>query len=422
MVFRHLTSSQGNNPKHVKSDRQAVGTGRSAAGTHAQLATHTMSGSWRRRGRRSRQLAAGAVASKRSQSFRRNPEIGKTIEEVQVLRSAFPDEYPTYDDDHDGVDTAAAGATTNNHGGRAQSPSQQRLRQTEKHVPRRADNVAPEFQQPLRGASADDGGGGTGGYDDGFVDEGEYPNDNNDDGSGGGTGGGGVHHNNMSAREVLQTVSVAEMVRANPVRVAYSELQEKYDALLGRVGELEAMLSHQRQQMLAMQREKQLAVDATVEPPAHIGFRFNQIDTMVNRLGTVFMDRDALIKRQWSAATVINTACRGYDARRRYRLGRAALSRWWSRAAVPFFAVVDDHVDYHGELMQRHGQVMVNRSTRLLREIVKRWRRLTIHHRPENEERLREAASMMLMRSQQHLKVGAGMGMGMGMGLSLIHI
>lgn len=214
-----------------------------------------------------------------------------------------------------------------------------------------------------------------------------------------------MYGNELSPREVLQNVAVADVVKSNPVKAAYHELKDKYGSLLERVAELEKLVSVQQQQLLAVEREKQLAADAVTAPPAHIGFRFNQIDTVVNRLGTVFMDRDALIKKQWIAATIINTACRGFNARRRYKRGRNAVARWWRRAAKPLFDKIREHAEYHSELEQRQGQAVINRSTRLLREIMKRWKRITVHNRPENAERLRLATSMMMMRSEQHIRV-----------------
>jgi hypothetical protein len=147
-----------------------------------------------------------------------------------------------------------------------------------------------------------------------------------------------------------------------------------------------------------------MQLDKMADPPAHIGFRFNQIDTVVSRLGTVFTDRNALMKKEWAAATIVNTKIKGFLARRRWKIGRAALSRWWSRAGKPFFDLLTQHVEYHGELKQREEQVLTNRVTRRLGEIVKRWRRVTVRNRPENEERRRQVALMMMIRSEQQLK------------------
>ena len=321
--------------------------------------------------------------ARKAQSFRRAPEVGKTVEEVAVLRAAFPDEYPTYSEGD-------------------RTPPRERLRKAAERPAMQRDtrpgSPASQFRAPLEGdlEKKRSRGGGGGSRAERFDD---------DSGDGDGGDGGGGDFGGMSAREVLQNVSVAEVVKSNPVRAAYRELQGKYGQLLDRVAELEHLLQQQRQQLLALEREKQLAGDATAEPPAHIGFRFNLLENTVDRLGTVFMDREAVVKRQWGAATVINTACRGYDARRRWRLGRAALSRWWARAGAPLFVRLDAHAAYHGELMQREGQVLVNRSTRLLREIVKRWRRVAVHSRPQNAERLRAATSMMLMHTEQHLRI-----------------
>lgn len=357
--------------------------------------------------------------NRRSQHFRRAPDVTKTVEEVKVLRSAFPEDYPVYDDVVDGGGGGADDAVV---------PPRSRLRRVEKPLRRDPRNVDPEFHVPIEGdpekkknwarhqrellasssrqyrQAADSTTTTTTGHGERAHEHEQRQQRGFEDERRGGERG-AFFGQGLSAREVLQNVSVAEVVRSNPVKEAYDELKENYDRLLGRVGQLEQLLQMQQQQMLAMERERQLAKDAVVEPPAHIGFRFNQINTMVARLGTVFMDRDAMIQQQWAAATVINTACRGFDARRRYQRGRAALARWWARAGAPFLERLKDHQDYHSELLQRQNQVVVNRSTRLLREIVKRWRRLMIHNRPENEQRLRVAASMMLMRGQQHVKV-----------------
>ena len=162
-------------------------------------------------------------------------------------------------------------------------------------------------------------------------------------------------------------VTADAAARTHQADALASSLQETYDDLASRLRRVEAVTG-------------KISAEWTIGLQSELTKSFAEIGDHLHSLGLSFLTGSE--KRQHHAAIRINSATRGYLARRAWRRARAALHAWRHRELMGAHHTMTHWMRRHADLGRSAEAIRASRDASFLRRIIDGWRGLAQSGRP----------------------------------------